>query len=282
MPWKDLYLSNASLYVNGQKVLQTDSSDSVVVSADPAQNLILKTTEGGDIELNPAAGAVQGQIRLNGNMVLTGTKTFGTADSSPVIFPNGISTPSIITSVLNGGIAITPNGTGNTYVTAGNFGIGTTTPTARLHLQAGSATAGTAPLKLTSGPVLSTPEIGAIEFLNDAYYGTITTAAARKQFAFIDSNITGTASNSNLLENHNAAYFQIAGSYLTPTSSLDPSNVAQTATYRFVSDTEKSTWNGKQDANANLTSLSGLSYSSGAPFIKMTEQALLRLTTAHI
>ena len=82
--------------------------------------------------------------------------------------------------------------------------------------------------------------------------------------------IGATATNSNLLENHNAAYFQIAGSYLTPTSSLDPSNVAQTATYRFVSDAEKSTWNGKQAGNANLTSLSGLSYSSGAPFIKMT------------
>jgi len=82
--------------------------------------------------------------------------------------------------------------------------------------------------------------------------------------------IGATAANSNLLENHNAAYFQIAGSYLTPTSSLDPSNVNQTATYRFVSDAEKSTWNGKQAGNANLTSLSGLSYSSGAPFIKMT------------
>ena len=82
--------------------------------------------------------------------------------------------------------------------------------------------------------------------------------------------IGATAANASLLENHNAAYFQIAGSYLTPTSTLDPSNVTQTATYRFVSDAEKSTWNGKQAGNANLTSLSGLSYSSGSPFIKMT------------
>ena len=68
--------------------------------------------------------------------------------------------------------------------TTGNVGIGTTTPTAVLHLKAGSATAGTAPLKLTSGTLLTTPEAGAIEFNNDAYYGTITTGGKRKQFAF--------------------------------------------------------------------------------------------------
>ena len=94
---------------------------------------------------------------------------------------------------MNGGIAITPNGSGNTYVTAGNFGVGMTAPTARLQLAAGSATANTAPLKFTSGLLLGTPEAGAMEFLNDAYYGTITTGGARKQFAFTDSSITGAA-----------------------------------------------------------------------------------------
>ena len=46
----------------------------------------------------------------------------------------------------------------------GNVGIGTSTPTAVLHLKAGTATAGTAPLKLTSGINLTTPEAGVIEF----------------------------------------------------------------------------------------------------------------------
>jgi hypothetical protein len=67
---------------------------------------------------------------------------------------------------------------------SGNVGIGTTSPTALLHLKAGTATAGTSPLKLTSGTLMTTPEAGAIEFLTDAYYATITTGAARKQFAF--------------------------------------------------------------------------------------------------
>lgn len=76
---------------------------------------------------------------------------------------------------------------------SGKVGIGTASPTAVLNLKAGTATANTAPLKFTSGVLLTTPEAGAVEFLTDAYYGTITTGATRKQFAFTDSNITGSA-----------------------------------------------------------------------------------------
>ena len=45
----------------------------------------------------------------------------------------------------------------------GNVGIGTTAPTASLHLKAGAA-AGGAPLKFTAGSVMTTPEPGAMEF----------------------------------------------------------------------------------------------------------------------
>ncbi|MEQ1875074.1 MAG: hypothetical protein ABL958_00415 [Bdellovibrionia bacterium] len=54
----------------------------------------------------------------------------------------------------------------------GNVGIGQTTPTAVLHLKAGTATANTAPLKLTSGTNLTTPEAGAIEFDGTKLYYT--------------------------------------------------------------------------------------------------------------
>jgi len=57
-------------------------------------------------------------------------------------------------------------------------GIGTATPTARLHLRAGTATAGTAPIKFTTGTLLTTPETGTIEFYNDRFY--ITNVALRK------------------------------------------------------------------------------------------------------
>ena len=74
-----------------------------------------------------------------------------------------------------------------TISTTGNVGIGTTTPTAVLHLKAGTATANTAPFKFTSGPLLTTPEAGAKEFLTDKFYGTITTGAVRHTFATLES-----------------------------------------------------------------------------------------------
>lgn len=48
----------------------------------------------------------------------------------------------------------------------GNVGIGETTPTAVLHLKAGTATASTAPLKFTAGTLLTTPELGTFEYVD--------------------------------------------------------------------------------------------------------------------
>jgi hypothetical protein len=73
-----------------------------------------------------------------------------------------------------------------TILDGGYLGIGVT-PTAVVHLKAGTAAAGTAPLKFTSGSLLTAPAAGAVEFLTDAFYGTITTGAARKTFAFLES-----------------------------------------------------------------------------------------------
>src|SRR4030067_2102322 len=70
----------------------------------------------------------------------------------------------------------------------GNVGFGgITVPTAAIHLPAGTTVANTAPLKFTTGSLLTTPEAGAVEFLANAWYGTITTGAARKTFAFLES-----------------------------------------------------------------------------------------------
>ena len=54
-----------------------------------------------------------------------------------------------------------------------NVGIGVDTPTARLHLPAGTATAGTAPIKLTSGTLLSSAEDGVFEYDGTHLYFTI-------------------------------------------------------------------------------------------------------------
>lgn len=52
----------------------------------------------------------------------------------------------------------------NIFSLAGAFFGGSTTPTSYVHIGAGTAAAGTSPLKLTPGTNLTTPEAGAIEF----------------------------------------------------------------------------------------------------------------------
>src|ERR1700750_127426 len=53
-------------------------------------------------------------------------------------------------------------------------------------IRAGTATAGTAPLKLTSGTLLTSAEAGAFEFNTDSLYFTVTTGAVRKTIAIYD------------------------------------------------------------------------------------------------
>jgi hypothetical protein len=67
---------------------------------------------------------------------------------------------------------------------------GSTTPTAVLHLAAGTTAASTAPLKFTSGNLLTAAEAGAVEFLTDKAYLTITTGAARKEVTLNDAALT--------------------------------------------------------------------------------------------
>jgi len=55
-------------------------------------------------------------------------------------------------------------------------------------IRAGTATAGTAPLKFTAGTLLGTPEAGAVEFNSDTLYFTITTGTVRKKVAIYDDS----------------------------------------------------------------------------------------------
>lgn len=89
-------------------------------------------------------------------------------------------------------------------------GIGVS-PTAMLHLPAGTATASTAPLKFTSGTLLTTPEAGAVEYLTDKAYLTIATGTARKELALVDAALTSgripyTTTNGRLVDSTTLAY----------------------------------------------------------------------------
>jgi hypothetical protein len=85
---------------------------------------------------------------------------------------------------------------GSTQNIAGKIGLGVS-PTAVLHLKAGTAAATTAPLKLTSGTKLTTPEAGAVEFDGTSYTVTYTSGVRRN----ISSEDFVLATNSNLFTN---------------------------------------------------------------------------------
>lgn len=91
----------------------------------------------------------------------------------------------VATSALNNVIAIgygvvpTATNAGCIGNATNNIGIGgVVTPTARLHLPAGTATAGTAALKFSTDTLLGTPESGAMEF--DGTHLYITISGSRK------------------------------------------------------------------------------------------------------
>ncbi|MDN3656660.1 hypothetical protein QWZ08_13530 [Ferruginibacter paludis] len=80
-------------------------------------------------------------------------------------------------------------GSVNLYMDAnGKTSLGSSAPTAVLHIKAGTAAANTAPLKLTAGINLTTPEDGAVEYNGTHFYGTIGTTRYQ-----LDQQATGTA-----------------------------------------------------------------------------------------
>lgn len=140
--------------------------------------------------------------------VVNGDRFFNySATSKNITFPSalGVTLSNVANGVLNGNASAFGNlvisstssvakgtiiiGTSIYDENKNNFGIGIS-PTSRLTLPAGTATINTAPLKFTSGTLLSGPEAGAMEFLTDKAYLTITTGTARKEITLNDGTLS--------------------------------------------------------------------------------------------
>ena len=153
----------------------------------------------------PAFNVVGGSVRLDNNQVLKWRNLANSEDIDVLKYDinnNIVMAASGGTVVFYGAaaayalnlynvstLAVLLSSNGNSYFNGGNLGLGVTSPTAVLHLKAGTATANTGPLKFTSGELLTTAVAGAVEFLTDAFYATITTGPARKTFAFLESPV---------------------------------------------------------------------------------------------
>ena len=85
----------------------------------------------------------------------------------------------------------------NQYINKEHYNDATDNPVNGGHqtitIRAGTATAGTAPLKFTSGTLLTSAEAGAMEFNSDTLYFTVTTGTVRRTVATYDdaSGATG-------------------------------------------------------------------------------------------
>ena len=91
----------------------------------------------------------------------------------------------------------------------GLVGIGTTTPTAVLHLKAGAAAASSAPLKFTSGTNLTTPEAGAVEFDGTNLFfttGSTRQIAVAATSALTSSRIPFATTNGRLTDSSKLTY----------------------------------------------------------------------------
>ncbi len=140
------------------------------------------------------------------------------------------------------------------------WSLGAGAPTATMHIKAGSTSAGSAPIKLTSGALNTVEEIGAFEYLssgvsnsNDLYF-TIDRGAGspeRKQVAWITSSISGNAATATL------------------------ATTATTATNVTVSDagSDTTTWimlAGTQTGNQGVLTDSGLTYNASTNALTAT------------
>lgn len=136
----------------------------------------------------------------------------------------------------------------------GSTGIGgVTTPTSLLHLAAGTASASTAPLKLTSGTNLTTAEAGAVEYDGTEFYATNSGASRTilsrclKGSATLDFGSTAAQSSADLTITVNGAADGDPVYLGAPNGSVN----ANTSFFAWVS-------------NANTVSVRFNNYSSGA------------------
>lgn len=129
-PWRDVFVSSGSLYVNGQKVLQEDSGN-IVVSADADQNLVFQTSGSGNLELDPTGTGI---VAIKGTLQVEGGNNITSSDGNPLSIANGLKSDSMTSRSTNTDLTITANGTGavrvdDDMVVTGNLTISGTTTT---------------------------------------------------------------------------------------------------------------------------------------------------------
>lgn len=111
--WRDIYVGPGSFYVNGQKVLE-DVSGTITLSADLDQNVQIKASGTGDVELLPAGTGI---IQVKGTMSILAGKNITASDGGNISFTDGINMNSNKVTGL-GAPTVGSDATNKTYVDA--------------------------------------------------------------------------------------------------------------------------------------------------------------------
>lgn len=161
----------------GQKTFSADDDLSITESqisdlGTYLENVVEDTTPqlGGDLDINGNSIVSVGAVDVNispavGRSVLVNTADFQVKNST-----------SISHRLVHNGSSYLGNGTGGIR----RIGFGQiTSPTASIHIGAGSTAASSAPIKLTAGTNMTTPEAGAIEYDGTDLFFTDGTATRR-------------------------------------------------------------------------------------------------------
>lgn len=161
---------------------------------------------------------------------------------------------------------------GNLQAQSKAFFGGTTTPTALVHLAAGTATANTSPLKFTSGTSLTTAEAGAIEYDGINFYatpsGTTRKTLMSSQTSRSTAQTASVASVTTWTVGSNDGSFMVSAnvnltasttnSFTVTCTYTDETNTSRTDTFSFVQ-------NGVAAPLQTITNVTGVGSYSGLP-----------------
>lgn len=113
----------------------------------------------------------------------------------------------------------------------GKVGFGTKSPTGKIHIASGGTSSNSAPLKFTSGSLLTTPETGAVEFDGYHFYGSV--GSSRYQ---LDNGltVTGVSNNYSIISGDTGKYFTNEGATTGITFTLP--TAVKNLNYTFIAE----------------------------------------------
>ena len=110
--WRDVYIGPGSLYINGQKVIEENSSN-IIVSCDDDQNLVLQTSGSGDLELDPTGS---GLVQVKGALQMQDGQNITNSSGNNVTFGNRIGVDQIISKTDDTNLTLSGEGSGKVRI----------------------------------------------------------------------------------------------------------------------------------------------------------------------